>query len=253
MSKKRWHLKSISQVLRSMKEKKNPPPPLSHRRMPLDDFSKLLIQQIKAMDKNIEILERNFPIQEGREKVDLLAFNQGGDLIMIWTQEVLKAQRLLDLISQFDWMKKNIPLWQHLFPQASKKGELQIKVWFFAGEIDSNLDTVLSYLKGIPLRVFQYSERNWSHEPALLLKAWMHLKTESTPLPADERHPAKANAKNAHLRALPPPKEIPSITQEEIKDLMQGVEIKSSLDADLFEDEITEPFFPLNDLKSEKA
>ncbi len=257
MSKKRWQLKSVAQILRSIKERKAPQNPgTAHRGLPLDDFSRELISQIKTMDQSIEILERNFPIQEGRACVDLLTYNQSGELILIWAHEKLKAQRLIELLAEYDWMKKNAPLWQHLFPQAKHRGELQLKVWFFASEMDPNLNTMLFYLKGIPLKIFQYSYKKWDNKLNLVVKPWMQLKSEASPLqiPTEERPNFKANAKKAatkHLRAVPAPKEIPAITQEEIQDLVRG--LQDEFNPDDFEDEITEPSFDVRDLKVEKA
>ncbi len=256
MSKRRWHLKSVTQILRSIKERKthahssSTPAP---QNIPLDDFSQLLIKQIRAMDSNVEIIERNFPIQEGRSKVDLLAYNHAGELILIWTPEVLKAQRLVDLIAEFDWMKKNVLLWQHLFPQATRRGELQLKVWFFAAEMDSNLNTILFYLKGIPLRIFQYSYQTLNGKLSLVIKPWMNLKVDSEPLKVPEPRPnfMPNPSKTPHLRAVPSPKEIPAITQEEIQDLVKGLEGDFNVDA--FEDEITEPGIEASELKQEKA
>jgi len=255
MSKKRWQLKSVSQILRAIKEKKtNRSSQTPPRNVSLDDFSKLLISQIKVIDEKVEILERNFPIQEGRSCVDLLAHNRSGDLILIWTPEMLKSKRLIDLIAEYDWMKKNVSLWQHLFPQATHRGELQVKIWFFAAEMDSNLNTILFYLKGIPLKIFQYSYRNWENKLSLLIKPWMQLKVEKNPLSIPEERPNfKPNpSETPHLRAVPPPKQIPAITQEEIKDLLQGLDANPAA-LDMFEDEITEPFFNVKDLKLEKA
>jgi len=254
MSKKRWHLKSVTEILRSIKEKKIKPISAStSRAVALDDFSQLLIQQIRTIDKKIEILERNFPIQEGRGRVDLLAYNHAGELILIWTPEVLRSQRLIELIAEFDWMKKNILLWQHLFPQVMHRGELKIQVWFFASEMDSNLNTILFYLKGIPLKIFRYSYKNLNGKLSLTVKPWMQFKTEKEPLKMIEPRPNfKSNPKQEpHLRAVPPPKEIPKITQEEIKDLLHGLEVKAEID--FSEDEITEPGMDVNDLKLEKA
>lgn len=255
MSKKRWHLKSIARILKSITTRDEESPRLSgSRTLNLDDFSRLLIQQIEVMDQRVKILERNFPIQEGRSHIDLLAHDQEGDLIIIWTPEILKAQRLLDLISQYDWMKKNVPLWQHLFPQAVKMGELRIKVWFFSAEMDSNLDTILLYLKGISLKIFQYSYRNSNNKLGLVIKPWMQTKTEAAPLKIPETRPNfQSNPEKApHLRAVPPPKEIPAISQEEIKDLVHGLEEKSEVDF-FDEDEITEPGIDINDLMMGKA
>ncbi len=258
MSKKRWHLKSVAKILRSITEKKPQQTPIKFaRNIPLDDFNKLLINQIKVMDSDIEILERNFPVQEGRSRVDLLACNHSGELILILTPEILKAQRLIELIAEYDWMKKNIPLWRHLFPQAVNRGELQIKVWFFSAEMDSNINTILFYLKGIPLKIFQYSYRNWEQKLTLAINPWMHLKTEANPLNISEDRPHfKPNLNKASppvLRAVPPPKKIPQISQEEIKDLVQGFETNTISEVEMFEDEITEPFFDMKDLKLEKA
>lgn len=258
MSKKRWQLKSVAQILRSIKERKN-----SHtlaqapRALILDDFSRQIISQIKTMDEKVQILERNFPIQEGRACVDLLAHNQAGELILIWCHENLKAQRLIELISEYDWMKKNASLWQHLFPQAKLKNDMNFKVWFFASEMDANLNTILFYLKGIPLKIFQYSYKNFDNKVSMVIKPWMQLKSEANPLtiPSEERPNFKSHSKKAvsstHLRAVPPPKEIPSITQEEIQDLVKGLE--DPFNPDDFEDEITEPSFDVRDLKVEKA
>lgn len=257
MSKKRWHLKSVAQILRSITEKKPNTPAKAARNIPLDDFTRLLIDQIKVIDESVEILERNFPVQEGRSRVDLLACNHSGDLLLILTPETLKAQRLIDLIAEYDWMKKNVPLWQHLFPQAVRRGELQLKVWFFSAEMDSNINTILFYLKGIPLKIFQYSYRNWSNKLSLVISPWMQLKTEVNPLSIPEERPHfKANPQKASppvLRALPPPKQIPPISQEEIQDLVQGFETSTISEMEMFEDEITEPFFDVKDLKLEKA
>lgn len=254
MSKKRWHLKSVAQILRSIKERK-PSAPASPRGLPLDDFSRLLVNQIKAMDESVEILERNFPIQEGRACVDLLAHDDSG-LILIWCHETLKAQRLIELIAEYDWMKKNAPLWQHLFPQAIRGGELNLKVWFFSSEMDPSLHTMLFYLKGIPLKIFQYAYKNWNNKLSLAIKPWMHVKAEAAPLQAqpEERPNFMPNPKTGgspHLRAVPSPKQIPAITPEEIQDLVHGLE--GNLDPDAFEDEITEPNFDIRDLKQEKA
>lgn len=215
-------------------------------------------------DSGVELLDQSFPILEGGSEVDLLACNNLGELILIWTFHSLSADRLVRLLSEYQWVEKNKSLFEHLFPQAKKAEPLGFKVWCFASRLEPEIKSALSYLKGIKIRFFEYafSERKGDLMLELLScevqaaeapsQPFESLQASTAPL---EGPPLPKTSSHGHLQVISnenPPESPPqnlstTITPEEIQDLMADPPAGDFV----IEDEITEPHFLLSDLDPE--
>jgi len=256
MSKRSKPLRVLSRIFGSKKKEapKIPPQNKEVARLGLEGFDRLLAKQLMSLDSGIKLLDAHFPVSEGQKYIDLLASNSLGELIFIWKLEKLDSQGVLKLIAQYDWTQKNQQLWEHLFPQAKKSFTLRYKVWCFAGEIDPTTRSVLPYLNGINIHIFQYHFVQGTHEPILVVSPWDFKKASYPPLTQSLPEPKAPAPIPSTVRAVTtkPPKlqvveSLPThaqLTQEEIQDLMG-----QTLEAPYYEeDEITEPFYLLSDL-----
>ena len=259
MSKRSRPLRVLSRIF-GAKKKEAPKLPAGSKelhRLGLEGFDRLLAKQLMSLDSGVKLLDAHFPVAEGQKYIDLLASNNLGELIFIWKLERLDAQGVLKLIAQYDWTQKNQQLWEHLFPQAKKTFTLKYKVWCFAGEIDSTTRSVLPYLNGINIHIFQYHFVQGAHEPILVVSPWEFKKashppltqslheTPQTPSPSSLPHPARAvTSKAPKLQVVEPLPTHAQLTQEELQDLMG-----QATDVPYYEeDEITEPYYLLSDL-----
>src|SRR5215471_6687941 len=75
-----------------------------------------LLSRLSSLEPGLKILDTNFPIREGSARIDFLASNASGELILIWVLDRLSEERIMRLIPKYDWVKRNSLLWQHLFP-----------------------------------------------------------------------------------------------------------------------------------------
>jgi hypothetical protein len=230
MNKSLSGLKKISRILKIPTRVSEPVVFLRRdKKVRMGKFHHLLAKHLRVLDSGVELLDYQFPIQEGDSQIDFIACNNMGELIFVWSHEVLKADRFFRLIAQYDWARKNIALWQHLFPQVKKDQWLRLKVWLFCRKVAPEVPSVLSYLKEIRLHIFEARSMKKGDDLTLEIQPW------SGPREKAELHFSK-------------PPELPSITQEEVKDLMaDDPASENGVFGD--EDEITDPFIHLSELK----
>src|SRR5262249_4107227 len=157
-------------------------------------------------------------------RIDFIACNNVGELIFVWSHEVLKPDCFFRLFAQYDWARKNIVLWQHLFPQVKKDQWLRLKVWLFCRKVDPEVPSVLPYLKEIRLHMFETRIKK-GEESTLEIRPWQGL--------------AGQGLKETAALPLAKPIQLPSITQEEVKDLMADEKVPENGTFD-DEDEITD-------------
>ncbi|MFO1519811.1 MAG: hypothetical protein U1F57_09150 [bacterium] len=231
-------LKKLGRILKMKGPNSQREVPLAENEMsPLStSLERLLLRHLPALDSGMEILDRQFPVLEGVGRVDYIAVNSRGELILVWALEKLKPDGIHPLIQQYDWCRKNLALWRHLFTQV-KKGNGEVKVWWVVGEVDPQIQSILPYVNGISLEIFRYVFIKKGTD--LSLKPYEDFKSvpvsqSETPPPAFSLHPAPVHSAPV----------LPSLTQEEVRDFMKD----EGGDPSDEEDEITDPFIHLSDL-----
>ncbi|GEM_PF-3182768 len=222
----------------------------------LDSFYQTLFQHLIVLDSGLELLDAQVPILEGASKIDLLACNPLGELILVWVFDRLSSENVSQLLPSYDWVKKNVSLWEHFYPQIRKTKKIRLKVWFFSRDINPEIKLILPYLKEIQLQLFHYRFMKKNGGSFMVVRPWGLLKNtpgpSSSPVPRpaplnfNKKPPLHPKPGSLPLSSPPPPPLLPSLTQEEVQDLMQDL---SGTDIN-FEDEITDPFFVLSEARS---
>lgn len=214
-------------------------------------FYQRLEKYLLPLDSGFQTLSHNFPILEGNAKIDILACNNLGDLIFIWTFEKLKPENLSQLIMKYDWARKNHDLWDYLFPQVKKKKTIQFKTWLICSDVDTRVRSILRYMSGMKVKIYQYSSLYKEDHSVMVLKRWDHKQTASS-LPTVEipvlEKPKVSSPKKSDLPSLWKPDMIPPLTSEEMNDLItppEDIEMSE-------EDEVTDPLIPSDTLRAEE-
>jgi len=231
MTKRIRRIDKIIEILRI--PPKSPPTPVESN-LRLEGILAVLVPHLMPLAPGFRILDSRFPIREGGSKIDLIACDQAGDLILIWVVERLSDERLFRLIPDYDWVKKNFRLWPHLFPQVKRAGLPKFHVWIVAREVDPQIPSLLSYLKGIEPKLLHDQRVRQGNRSVIVLNAWQKGPTLSPISPPE------------NSSTLSPPN-TPSapLTAEEVKDLMSN-ERQEGVN---YEDEITDPYCPISELK----
>jgi len=186
----------------------------------LQEFAASLCER----EKGFEVLDRNFPIREGKSRVDLIGSDAARNFVFVWKLNSCGSGAISKLLADYDWIQKNAELWMHLFPHVAG-GEATMVPWLFAKEFDPEVRYFLKYLEATRLQLFRFSQdgsRSWSLSP------W----PEAKPQVRSNRREREAGSPQASGQLL---------TREEIDDLIR---IAPQADAPA-SDEITESHYDL--------
>jgi hypothetical protein len=203
------------------------------RKSEFETLIKVLPGHFAKLERDIQVLDRGFPIREGESKIDYLLCNPAGELTFVWLQRRCNAESLSKLLPDYHWIQKNCSIWTHLFPQALNSQQLQMRVWVFALEIDADLQFLLTYLQGVRIQVFraQSEGESWRFQP------WK-LGQEMPAAPIWPSSPSLLTLAEAPKPLTPArPATAPLLTQEEINDLLG--ELKAPANDKWSEDETT--------------
>ncbi|HKX11740.1 MAG TPA: hypothetical protein VJP40_01215 [bacterium] len=244
-SKKFWQRGSVSKMLEKPgKAFKKTFRVVRGRKDDFEALAKILPDYFAKLDRGAVILDQGFPIREGESRIDYLVCNLAGELTFVWLQRRCNSESLSKLLPDYHWIQKNCSIWTHLFPQALKSQQLQMKVWIFALEIDADLQYLLTYLQGVRIEVF----RALSEGESWRFQAWkVGQKLPAAPvLPSS---PSLLSLAEAPKPPAPKPAPVvvrpaaPLLTQEEINDLLGGVQAPA--EKIWKEDEDTDPHYQL--------
>jgi len=198
-----------------------------------------LAERLSTLEPGLQILDSGFPIREGSSRVDFLASNPSREFILIWVMERLAEEHLVRLLPEYDWVKRNSSMWQHLFPSLQANKGLKIQVWWLAREIDPGVNSMLSYVKDISLKIFRY---HWAKKGDVRVGAWRNGLDEKVSRARESIPREEKKTSNSGQPLLTAPT---ALNAEEIKELLAEV----PQDRVNYEDEITDPYCPLSELK----
>ena len=211
------------------------------RKSEFEALARALPEHFGQLERGMEVLDGDFPIREGESRIDYLLCNPSGELTFVWLQRRCNAESLSKLLPDYHWIQKNCALWPHLFPKVLASQQAQMRVWVFALEVDSDLQFLLAYLQGVRIQVFraQCEGESWRFQP------WK-VGQEAPAFPVLPSSPSLLNLSEAPKPQAPPVRSAPPLlTQEEIQDLLGGVQAGSE---QWQEDEDTDPHYELRDL-----
>jgi hypothetical protein len=199
-----------------------------------------LLARLSTLEPGLKLLDTKFPIREGSACIDFLASNASGELILVWVLDRLGEDRIVRLIPEYDWAKKNSLLWQHLFPSLQSGKTLKIHVWWLARDVDSAVKSMLSYLKDIPLKIFRFQ---WAKKGEVRVGAWEEDRPER--VKSSQKSTWSPGEGKPSSSAVHPPLPSTALNSEEIKDLLA----EAPPDTVNYEDEITDPYCPISELE----
>ena len=228
-SKKFWQRGSVSKMLEKPgKAFKNTFRVVRGRKGDFEALAKVLPASFAKLERGAEVLDQGFPIREGESRIDYLLGNPAGELTFVWLQRQCNSESLSRLLPDYHWIQKNCGIWTHLFPQALKSQQLQMRVWIFALEIDADLQYLLAYLQGVRIQVFHARREGeaWRFRP---WKMGKNASLAETPKPAPMSVPAPVRPA------------APFLTREEINDLLG--EVQAPAERRWQEDEDTDPHY----------
>lgn len=242
-SKKFWQRGSVSKMLEKPgKAFKKTFRVVRGRKHDFEALANVLPESFAKLEPGAEILDQGFPIREGESRIDYLLGNPAGELTFVWLQRQCNSESLSRLLPDYHWIQKNCAIWTHLFPQALKSRQLQMKVWVFALEIDADLQYLLTYLQGVRIQVFHARSEGetWRFRPWKIGQS-----AGAAPiLPSSPSLIGLAEAPKPPASVLPPVRPAgPLLTPEEIQDFLG--EVQAPPERKWSEDEDTDPHYSL--------
>ena len=233
MSKKFWQRGPVSKILKKPQQAlKQTFQAVRGRRPEFGSLFEDLPRGLASLEGGFELLDGDFPIREGQSRIDFLAINPARELTFLWVKRICNAETISKLLPDYDWIQKNQALWAHLFPQVLESRSMQMRMWIFALEIDSEVKFLLNYLQGVRMRLFHCQKLGKAAEWSFT--AWEEMQKTLVKAPVLPSSPTV-------LRVVPEKEKPALLSHEEIQDLIGLAPTEDFRQ----EDEITDPFSDL--------